>query len=201
MMHTNSAVINGSCAMHMLWCDGECPTNLNIVVPAESGLCMVLFIIDTLHYERIENTQINYSHTELISSHEEFQCGPLRITVSEAFADGIFEVITKSHTTADMMVMTAGGLTVFYPLWTSKGIAVTNSLVLHTAPRQNIGCIKQPTWHIHAQTMFLNGPCQSLCPTLWNNVADAGQYGLVMEWDHRFPMKALLKCSNVIWCL
>jgi hypothetical protein len=134
MMHTNSAVINGSCAMHMLWCDGECPTNLNIVVPTESGLCMALFIIDTLHYERIENIQINYSHNKLISSHEEFQCGPLRITVSEAFADGIFKVITKSHTTADMMVMTAGGLTVFYPLWTSKCIAVTNSSVLHTAP-------------------------------------------------------------------
>jgi hypothetical protein len=201
VVHTCSAVMNGSCAMHMLQADGnEHPTNLNIIVPIDSGLTMTAFIIDTLNYHRIQS-QINYSYKKVLASHSEFRCGPLRITVSEASVDGIFKVLATSHTTADMIAMTPGGLTVFYPSWTLKGIAVTNHSVLRTAPGQNIGCIEQDGWEVHTNTTFLKEPCGLICPTLWCNVADGGQHALVIEWDHRFPMKGLLKCSQVIWRL
>ncbi|KAG1844463.1 hypothetical protein F4604DRAFT_1937504 [Suillus subluteus] len=201
MIHTCSAVINGSCAMQMLRDDDDHPTNLNTIVPADCALLMAAFIIDTLHYHRIQDTQINYSDTKVLSSHSVSQCGPLSITVSEAVADGIFKVIATSHTTADMTLMTAGGLTVFYPLWTLKGIAITNHSVLRTAPGQNIGCIERPGWEVYTKTTFLKDPCGSICPTLWRNVADGGPRTLVIEWDHRFPMKGLLQCSNVMWRL
>ncbi|KAG1791126.1 hypothetical protein EV424DRAFT_1355123 [Suillus variegatus] len=125
-MHTTAAVINGSCARQMLWADVQHPTNLNIIVPKGCSLSLIALILETLKYDRTQNTHINEAYKKVIARHSKFRCGPLRITVSEAFADGIFQVIASSHTTADMTVMTTGGLTAFYPLWTSKGIVVTN---------------------------------------------------------------------------
>lgn len=121
--------------------------------------------------------------------------------MSEAFADGIFQVIASSHTTADMTVMTTGGLTAFYPLWTSKGIVVTNHSVSSTAHGQNIGSIKQLGWEVHTTMLFLKAQCGMLCPTLWHNVGHTDQRTLVIEWDCRFSMKSLLKHSKVIWRL
>ncbi|KAG1894068.1 uncharacterized protein F5891DRAFT_1256478 [Suillus fuscotomentosus] len=201
MLHTTSAVINGSCAMQMWRDDGRHATNLNIVVPSDFGPLLADFIIDTLRYDKVADTPINHAYTKVIRSHSEFQRGGLKITVSEALGEGVFKVIMASHTTADMTLMTAGGMTVFYPLWTSRGIAVTNGAVLRPAPEPTIGCMSQEGWEVKSCTSFMDGPCGLLCPALWRNVADAGRNALIFEWDHRFPMKRLAERSNVIWRL
>lgn len=202
VLHTTAAVINGSCAMHMLQYDGDCPKNLNIIVPANRSLALVGFIIDTLHYDRIPHIQTNCSYMKVVGSHSEFRRGPWKITVSEAWTGtSIFNVIMTSRTTADMTVMTAGGLTAFYPLWTARHIAVMNHSDLRHTPAQNLGCIKRQDWEVYTSTSFMDAPCGSLCPTLWRNVSDVGQNMLVTEWDHRFPMKRLLHHSNTIWRL
>jgi hypothetical protein len=131
----------------MLHYDGDCPKNLNIIVPANHSLALVGFIIDTLHYDRIPNIQMNCSYMKVVDSHSKFCHGPWKITVSEAWAGtGIFNVIITSRTTTDMMVMTAGGLTAFYLLWTARHIAVMNHSDLYHTPAQNIGCIKRQDW-------------------------------------------------------
>ncbi|KAG2126862.1 uncharacterized protein EDB93DRAFT_1257383 [Suillus bovinus] len=202
LLHTASGVINGSCVIQMLRSDGgERPNNINIIVPKDCDLSLVAFILSTLEYHQLQNTAINYSYTKVVSSYSEFRCGPLRITLSQAFADNVFKVIMSSHTTADMTVMTAGGLTVLYPLWTLKGVAITNHTVLDTAPGKNVGCMEKQGWNVYNTTSFLNEPCGPLCLTLWHNVADVGPHSFVMEWDRRFPIKSMVERSNVIWRL
>jgi hypothetical protein len=201
IMHASCAVINSACAIQMLRCDGEHPTTLNILVPADCSLSLAAFVMDTLHYETLQNTQIHYSYAKVMSSHCKFQRGPLRITISEALTEDIFKVITSSHTTANMTVMTPGGITVLYPLWTLKGMAMTNHSVLWTAQGQVIGSIERQGWDIYTSSTFLKEPCARLCPTLWHNVADGDNCTLVIEWDHRFPMKTVVDHSKVMWQL
>ncbi|KAG2108185.1 uncharacterized protein F5147DRAFT_652908 [Suillus discolor] len=201
MLHITSAVINGSCAMQMWRDNGGHPANLNIVVPSDSGPLLAEFIIKTLHYNKLPDTHINHSYAKVVRCHCKFQCGDLKITMSEALADGVFKVIMASHTTADMTLMTAGGMTVFYPLWTLRHITVTNCAGLHPAPGCTIGCFSQEGWEVRSCTFFMEGPCGLLCPALWRNVADAGRNALMIEWDPRFPMKRLAYHSNVMWHL
>ncbi|KAG1766005.1 hypothetical protein EV702DRAFT_1050850 [Suillus placidus] len=53
--------------------------------------------------------------------------------LTEASPAGLFNVVTTAPSTADMVFMSAGGLTVLYPEWTFKGTAVRNHSAVRTA--------------------------------------------------------------------
>ncbi|KAG1766497.1 hypothetical protein EV702DRAFT_1204111 [Suillus placidus] len=178
--------------------------NLNIIVPNSDavGLGLYAFIIDDLGYRNVDaNVPINHVFEGVVESFTKFQRDNVFITVTEATPHGIFRVITSAPTTADMVVMTAGGLAVFYSAWTLYGIALTNHTVISSVHSQNIGCRKDMRWNIQINTNFMGKPCDDFCPTLWHNVADHGREILVTEWDTRFSLKVLLKRSKTMWRL
>lgn len=133
----------------------------------------------------------------------------MHITVSEATPDGLFRVVTSLPTTADMTVMTPGGLAVFYPHWTLKKIALVSHRMMRAklvGQEQGIvwpsvGCAGKSDFSMERSTNFLEEACRARCPSLWQNVADKGAHMLVMEWDNRFSMKSLVNRSQTMWPL
>ncbi|KAG2152220.1 hypothetical protein BD769DRAFT_1658653 [Suillus cothurnatus] len=130
-----------------------------------------------------------------------FRRGHRTITVSEATPEGVFKLVTASPTTADMIIMTAGGLTAFYADWTLAGIALTNHTIIDPAVGKHIGCMQRPHFQLRTDTEFLNGPCGMKCPVLWRNVAEQGTQSLTLEWDGRFSLVSFIRRSQTIWRL
>ncbi|KAG2360157.1 hypothetical protein BDR07DRAFT_1378216 [Suillus spraguei] len=178
--------------------------NLNIIVPRGENVGFTLygFVVDDLGYCHVdEHVPIHDALEGVVVSFTKFKCRNMFITVSEATSHGIiFTVITSSPTTTDMVIMTAGGLAVFYPEWTMDGIVVTNHTVISSTYtyNKNIGCGKDACWQIQSNTNFMGKPCAEFCPMLWHKVADSGEKILVIEWDERFPLKMLLQQSNIM---
>ncbi|KAG1781411.1 hypothetical protein EV702DRAFT_1042503 [Suillus placidus] len=201
LMHITPAVIVGSCTMKMLTGHSRSPRNLNIVVGNGGRHVWYCFIMDTLKYHRVHNTFPNYAYTQAVSSFALFQSGEYLITVTEASPAGLFNVVTTAPSTADMVFMSAGGLTVLYPEWTFKGTAVRNHSAVRTATGQNLGCIEQGGWSVEKDTGFLGMPCGSLCPMMWRNIAEHDQRTLVLQWDIRWSVTSLMKKSKTMWRL
>ncbi|KAG2741940.1 hypothetical protein P692DRAFT_20879610 [Suillus brevipes Sb2] len=130
LMHSWGAVITGSCALQMLTGGRDTSKNLNIVVPMGSFDVLQQFILSTLSYRCVEAvTHSNYAFCAVVRSFGKYRCGRLQITLCEALADHIYDVITSSPTTADMIFMTPGGIAVLYPEWTLNGVALLNHTV------------------------------------------------------------------------
>ncbi|KAG1775890.1 hypothetical protein EV702DRAFT_1046545 [Suillus placidus] len=201
LMHITPAVIVGSCTMKMLTGHSSSPRNLNIVVGNGGRHVWYCFIMDTLKYHRVHNTFLNYAYTQAVSSFALFQSGEYLITVTEASPAGLFNVVTTAPSTADMVFMSAGGLTVLYPEWTFKGTVVRNHSAVRTATGQNLGCIEQGGWSVEKDTGFLGMPCGSLCPMMWRNIAEHDQRTLVLQWDIRWSVTLLMKKSKTMWRL
>ncbi|KAG1877000.1 hypothetical protein C8R48DRAFT_669001 [Suillus tomentosus] len=201
-MHTNIAVITGSCAMAMM--TGEVPltNNLNSLVVHGGSNCFHTFIIETLQYRRVQhNRSPNYAFDGMCTSFAIFRQGNKYITVSEAGVEGLFKLVLSAHTTADMLFMTPGGLTLYYPSWTQQGITLANHTLVLQATGQRLGCMKHGEFQLHTNTAFLSHTCGDDCPTLWRKIADEGTHSLVLVWDIRFGMKDLIRHSNSIWRL
>ncbi|KAG2128458.1 hypothetical protein BD769DRAFT_1387499 [Suillus cothurnatus] len=201
-MHIAMAVITGSCTMQMMTGEGITPNNLNLLVAEGGTETLQNFLVQTLHYRRIHHGKAaNYAFQDPERCFATFGLGSKSITVTEATSEGLFNLVLSAHTTADMIIMTAGGLAVFYPAWTKTGITVANHTLVLPATGQRIGCMKYPQWELKLDTNFLNGPCGKACPSLWRKVADRGEQIEVLEWDSVFSIKALLERSNAIWRL
>ncbi|KAG1872009.1 hypothetical protein C8R48DRAFT_670415 [Suillus tomentosus] len=183
-MHTNIAVITGLCVMAMM--TGEVPltNNLNFLAVHGGSNCFHTFIIKTLQY-----------------SFAIFRQGNKYITVSEAGVEGLFKLVLSAHTTADMLCMTPGGLTLYYPSWTQQGITLANHTLVLQATGQRLGCMKHSEFQLHMNTAIFSHTCRDDCPTLWRKFADEGTHSLVLMWDTRFSMKDLIRHSNSIWRL
>jgi hypothetical protein len=201
-MHITMVVITGSCVMQIMTGEGITPNNLNLLV-AEGGMEMLQnFLIQTLHYRCIQHGKAaNYAFQDPEQCFVTFGLGSKSIMVTEATSEGLFNLVLSVHTTADIIIMTAGGLAVFYLVWTKTGITVANHTLVLPATGQRIGCMKYPQWELKLDTNFLNGPCGKACPSLWHKVADRGEQIEVLEWDSVFSIQALLEHSNTIWHL
>jgi hypothetical protein len=201
IIHISRMVITGSCVMKMLDGNHDLADNLNIIAPNGYKNVIHDFITNTLRYRPDKSAQRNYVYEKSVKSFAKFQRGSFFITVSEATGDNVFKAITSSATTADMLCMTPGGVTVFYPLWTLQGVTISNQRVRAGFHDQNVGFMPKTHYKLHPSTAFLDDACGTLCPALWRSINDHGEHSLVLEWDRRFSMKALLLCSNTTWRL
>lgn len=202
VMHVSLAVITGSCALDMLTGEPTMPDNLNFIVPHGSSEALYTFLQESLIYRRVNrNRPPHYAYKGAIHGYAMFRQGHHTITVSEATPEGVFKLITASPTTADMIIMTAGGLTAFYADWTLAGIALTNHTIVDPAVGKHIGCMQRPHFHLQTNTEFLNGPCGARCPVLWRNVAEQGTQSLMLEWDGQFSLVSFIRRSQTIWRL
>ncbi|KAG1906520.1 uncharacterized protein F5891DRAFT_1181933 [Suillus fuscotomentosus] len=200
LMYTWGAVITGSCALQMLTGGDDAPNNLNIVCPSGSFDVLQGFILDSLSYRRVDAvTRSNYAFRAVVRAFAKYQRGPLRITLCEAISDDIFDIITSSPTTGDMLIMTPGSVVAFYPEWTLNGVAVLNHVVTSHIPGKNVGCIENDQYIVWESTTFLQQPCRDFCPALWRNIADSKGCTLVLEWDKRYPIRPAMARSNTAW--
>jgi hypothetical protein len=201
-MHVSLAVITGSCAMDMLTGELTLTNNLNFIVPHGSSEVLYAFLQESLIYRCVNwNQPPHDAYKGIIHGYAMFRRGHRTITVSEATPEGVFKLVTASPTTADMIIMMAGGLTAFYADWTLAGIALTNHTIVDPAVGKHIGCMQWPHFQLQTDTEFLNGPCGMKCPVLWWNVAEQGMQSLTLEWDGQFSLVSFIRCSQMIWCL
>lgn len=199
-MHVSRAVITGSCALDMLTGEPTVRTNINFIVPYGCSTGLYAFILETLKYRRVTtNRRAHVSFESTIHTFARFQQAYNTITVTEATPQGIFKVLMASPTTADMIIMTAGGLAAFYPKWTLAGITLTNHTFIRCLP---VGCVARPPFfQIETTTKFLNGPCGAKCPTLWCNIAQRGSQSLMLDWDRRYSLVSYAMHSQTMWRL
>jgi hypothetical protein len=210
LLHIATTLITGSCATQMLMGSDKSPKNLNLITPFECADVLYAYIVSDLQYAHVDTDATPHrAFGDSLNSFVIFQKGDLNITVSEATPDGIFNVITSSPTTADMTIMTPGGLAVFYPHWTMRKIALES----HRMRRANfdseeqvfvgpsVGCAGKSIFSVERTTNFLEEACRARCPSLWRNIADEGEQILVIKWDERYSMKALVRRSETMWCL
>jgi hypothetical protein len=202
MMYSWGAVITGSCALQMLTGGHDTSRNLNLVVPMGSFEVLEKFIMNTLNYRHVEAvTNSNYAFCAVVQSFGKYRHGRLQITLCEALADDVFDVITSSPTTANMIFMTPGGIVALYAEWTLNGVALLNQMVASCIPGKNVGCMENDGHNVYDTTAFLNKPCGAVCLTLWRNMADGGPQSLVLEWDLRYPIRPSMAHSNTTWRL
>jgi hypothetical protein len=201
-MQTNLAVITGLCAMAMMTGEYTLTDNLNFLIVCGGRTGFQAFLIETLQYRLVQwNVRLNYAFDRMCSSFAVFFKGTKYITMTEAGDEGLFKLVLSVHTTADMLFMTPGGLTSFYPSLTHLGITLANHMLVLPATGQRLGCMKHNQFKLHMSMSSVRHTCGEDCPILWHKVADQGTRSLVAEWDSCFSMKDLIQNSNAIWQL
>jgi hypothetical protein len=189
VMHDWGAVITGSCALEMLTGQHHPTNNLNIIVPHGGFDVVEDFILQSQRYKYVNTvSQPHQAFSLVVQTFAKYRSGALRITLSEAVSEDIYDVITSSPTTGDMIFITPGGIVAFYPKLTFDSITVINSALIHRPQNFFVGCMKHAQYESYKDTTFLQQPSGSVCPALWRNIADGGLGGLVLEWDLRYSV-------------
>jgi hypothetical protein len=201
-MHDWGAVITGSCALEMLTGQHHPTNNLNIIVPHGGFDVVEDFILQSQCYKCVHTvSQPHQAFSFMVQTFAKYQSGALHITLSEAMSEDIYDVITSSPTTGDMIFMTPGGIVAFYPELTFDSITVINSALIHRLQNFVVGCMKHAQYESYKDITFLQQPCRSVCLALWHNIADGGPGGLILEWDLRYSLRTSLARSQASWRL
>ncbi|KAG1891898.1 uncharacterized protein F5891DRAFT_986455 [Suillus fuscotomentosus] len=174
LMYAWGVVITGSCALEMLTGEHHNTDNLNLVVPQGSFNVLQEFILETLNYRQI----------------------------MAAITEDVFNVVTSSPTTGDMVFMTPGGVAAFYPDLTFEGIVILNNTMKERPPGTKfVGCMKHAQYKVYDSTCYREEPCGHVCPALWRNIVDGDPGGLVLEWDSRYSIRLTMAQSHTSWRL
>ncbi|KAG2124752.1 hypothetical protein BD769DRAFT_1669243 [Suillus cothurnatus] len=123
------------------------------------------------------------------------------VNIQHGAAEHVFDVITNSPTTGDMVFMTPGGAVAFYPEFTFNGIGILNGTLKQRPIRNFVGCMKHARYIIYNSTKFLQQPCGNTCPALWRNIVDGGPGALVLEWDLRYSGTMTMSLLHSSWQL
>ncbi|KAG2085769.1 uncharacterized protein F5147DRAFT_659399 [Suillus discolor] len=180
----------------------EAIQDLNLVVPHETFYILENFLMETMGYKKITEA-----------------CHPAMVSVVEHFGKYAFQsrwvtlacpkthmhvlhLILHAPTTADMVYLTTGGVTCFYPQWMRQQISIhshTGDLV----PWDNkLGCAGEihSSLRVESNMDFLQGPCGNRCPTLWHHISDKYLRQSV-DWDMTDSVTHTFYDINVEWRL
>lgn len=124
-MRYSGAVITGSVARAMITgVHGIPPVNLNVIVPYRSFRLFDAFIRHVLFYNPI-SSQAHPAVAPAVYRFRQYASGQRVITMSAARASqSVLHIILNAPSTADMVIMSVGGVAWFYPQWHQEGIAV-----------------------------------------------------------------------------
>ena len=203
LTYSHQLLITGSCALSMVlpW-SGHQPRDLNLLVPVTGFEDVNQFLIHELAYVRVASTPhpAVKSHVAIF---EKYQKGPRFVTVASAFWDKDFlEIPLASPTTAEMIVMTAGAVAIFYPDLTLQKMGLTRQRGRGMTGTDALGNISELGFAIQDGNDFLEGPCGKLCPSLWHTPRDISDSPLkLLTWDTRFPVRESVRTSDVEWRL
>ncbi|KAG1879742.1 hypothetical protein F4604DRAFT_1679336 [Suillus subluteus] len=146
-------------------------------------------------------SQPHHAFRTVVQTFVKYRRGDVRITLSEAMSEDVFDVVTSSPMTGDMIFMTPGGVAAFYPDLTFEGVVILNSTLKDRPPGNYVGCMKHARYDVHDSTHFLEEPCGRVCPALWHNIMDGGPGSLVLEWDLRYSIRSTMARSHTSWRL
>jgi hypothetical protein len=203
LMYAWGVVITDSCALEMLTGEHHNTDNLNLVVPQGSFDVLQEFILETLNYRQIMAvSQPHHVFRTVVKTYAKYRHGKVRITLSEAITEDVFDVVTSSPTTGDMVFMTPGGVAAFYPDLTFEGIVILNNTMKERLPGTKfVGCMKHARYKVYDSTCYREEPCGHVCPALWRNIVDGGPGGFVLEWTmarSHTSWQLAEHCNNVL---
>ncbi|KAG2111345.1 uncharacterized protein F5147DRAFT_772062 [Suillus discolor] len=177
------------------------PRDLNILVKQCYFSLIDAFFRITLSYEWVDHDVA--PHDAFGGALEQFvhyRQGSTIITVSSVSDTSLFKAVLAAPSTADMVFMTPGKLCTFYPTLTLENNAILSSTGFLVEPEMSIGSVWSQCFHVYDDARFLTSECAPTCPSLWQNVRDDGS-SLIVQWDHQYPLRNLLRKSHTIWRL
>ncbi|KAH7904209.1 hypothetical protein BJ138DRAFT_1119617 [Hygrophoropsis aurantiaca] len=203
----NAGVITGSAALRMLMGSVyKDPRDLNIIV-ARGNLISFEDWLLAVGYEETGDLDIylplaceihEFRVYRDVSTHDNI------VTVSETRGRDILKLIVRSPTTADMTLMTGGGIITLYPTITAQSKSIINHSMLSSnlgySAEGRFGSVNANRAKLFVDTAFMDNACDDLCPFLWR-YARMDSNILVRDWDHRYSVKNIIASSQTKWRL
>ncbi|KAG1880596.1 hypothetical protein C8R48DRAFT_668031 [Suillus tomentosus] len=197
------SIMTGSCTRAMFTGAIDHPVgDLNLISSQEGFELMHAFLIDSLEFRQVsDNGHPAISH--VIGQFRRYVKEQSTVTLSTPKPGmHLLHVILSAPSTADMLLMTGGGLACFYPQWSQAGIAVVAHTGRHISSVSKLGCAgdSMRVMRIEEDTGFLGRPCGKLCPTLWHHI-DSSPHLLALQWAQGGSLKNIFKGADVEWRL
>lgn len=178
------------------------PINLNIIVLYHSFRLFHAFIKHELGYTSISRTShpaiahAAFRFRKYVYNHRVLTLSAPRPTQS------VLQIILNAPTTADMVVMTAGGVAWFYPKLFREGIAIRTRSSDFVAVNDKLGFDSDLTQDIRLEPdlNFTRMPCGSSCPTVWHHVEDTSWRRFV-DWDVEDMVSQVFNKVDIEWRL
>jgi hypothetical protein len=192
-LRTSNGVITGSSA-HTMLTGGDTVQghDLNIIVPHRHFQDMHAFIVHTLGYENISS--IPHPAMRAVVAHfGKYKSNHNIITITSG---------QRGATSADMLFMTTGGLTYFYPQWMQQHVTIQTHTGDRVLPNHKLGSIGKLLDDILVAdgTDFINEPCGNHCPVLWHRIEDKS-LRLSVNWDINDSVTNIFYNVNIEWRL
>lgn len=202
-LQISKGVITGSAARSMLTGDNIIVNqDLNIVVPYAGFSPIDTFVVDQLHYECTSRTP-HRALSSIIHHYHQYTANHRTITVAcSRPTSSLLHIILNSPCTADMVFMTTGGLTCFYPQWMRQAIAIQTRVGHLLSNDGDLGCGKKKASDIRIErdTDFLGSACGNRCPTLWHHISQK-HLRTSVDWDVDDSVTQVFHNVDVEWRL
>ncbi|KAH7905653.1 hypothetical protein BJ138DRAFT_1118274 [Hygrophoropsis aurantiaca] len=199
ILHCSKGIISGSIALAMLLGATDIhPQDLNIIIPYGRKEDLTNWLVDN-DYRQDESYAVHPALTPCIHTFECYVVDDSLVTISECNCSDVFDVIVNSPTTADMTLITAGGVITLYPDFTLAHHTIRcpgGKFIL--TEEEPLGCFSNQSMPIHKSASFLSTSCKLLCPMYWRH-SRTDQSILCMDWDQRFSIRSILQNSNADW--
>jgi hypothetical protein len=202
-LRKSDGVITGSAARAMLL-GGETveARDLNIVVPHKNFKALDQFMINKLNYHKICST----SHPAIsrnIALFGKYSLNHHIVTISAAkSSESVLHIILNAPTTADMLFMTTGGLTWFYPEWMRQHIAIQSHTGTLVSQDNTLGCMDVLLTDIKVAkgTKFIGKACRNRCPALWHHIEDK-HWRMSVDWNINDSVTKIFHNVDIEWRL
>ncbi|KAG2082723.1 hypothetical protein BD769DRAFT_1683037 [Suillus cothurnatus] len=197
VLRQSKGLITGSTARAMLSGEvGNSMRDLNLVVPHDGFKTLEDFVLDKLGYSCITST-CHPAMTTVTGHFRKYSLATKIITLAcPARNQSVLHLILSAPTTADMIYMTTGGLTCFYPQWLEQRVAICTRAGNLVVWDNKLGCAGElhEDLRVEADMAFIGEPCGTQCPTLWHHVGDK-RLRKSINWD--ITDSATNTCNNV----
>ncbi|KIK38222.1 hypothetical protein CY34DRAFT_15193 [Suillus luteus UH-Slu-Lm8-n1] len=202
-LHVSNGVITGSSAHTMLMGgDTVQGSDLNIIVPHHHFQDMHAFIVHTLGYKNVSS--IPHPAMRAVVAHfGKYKSNHNIITISSGQRGAsILHIILNAPTSADMLFMTTGGLTCFYPQWMQQHVAIQTHTGDRVLPNHKLGSVGELLDDILVAdgTDFIGEPCGNRCPALWHRIEDKS-LRLSVDWDMDDSVTNIFHNVDIEWRL
>ncbi|KAG2749911.1 hypothetical protein P692DRAFT_20730620 [Suillus brevipes Sb2] len=203
LIRSSGAVITGSVARAMMTGhQGGTPRNLNIIIPYQSFQSLHAFIKHELGYLATSEA----AHPAIATAVNlfcKYESKQRIITLSAPRpSQSVLQIIMNAPSTADMVVMSAGGVAWFYPCWLRQGISVqtrSSEFVSHNYQLGYVGDLTQDI-ELRKDLQFTQRACGTFCPTFWHHVEDKSLRCFV-DWNGEDTVTEVFKGVDLEWRL